>query len=223
MGSGWYNPLPLRMWGRFNLRAVLTVGRPCLIAKLDVRYADGSREEVVSDTTWQVATGAVVRNSLYLGETYDARREGELTWRPAVAVAGPAGALQPRLAPPVCAYETWRAKQVAEPTPGGTWWIWTNFAGVAQIDLGVGARGERIVFRYGELLNKDGTVNGMTGVCGQINAQGWAAREPRLWRSSGMSTSGAAANLSAIDRGSLGTASDMSRSKAWRHARDRRM
>ena len=47
-----------------------------------------------------------------------------------------------------------------------------NFAGVAQIDLGVGARGERIVFRYGELLNKDGTVNGMTGVCGQIKRAG---------------------------------------------------
>ncbi|MBP8802692.1 MAG: family 78 glycoside hydrolase catalytic domain [Kiritimatiellae bacterium] len=173
LGNGWYNPLPLRMWGRFNLRSVLAVGRPCLIAKLDVRYADGSREEVVSDTTWQVATGAVVRNSLYLGETYDARREGELTWRPAVAVAGPAGALQPRLAPPVCVYETWRAKQVTEPTPG----VYVvdmgrNFAGVAQINLGVGARGERIVFRYGELLNKDGTVNGLTGVCGQIKRAG---------------------------------------------------
>ena len=42
LGNGWYNPLPLRMWGRFNLREALTVGRPCLVAKLEIRYEDGS-------------------------------------------------------------------------------------------------------------------------------------------------------------------------------------
>ena len=73
LGNGWYNPLPLRMWGRFNLREALTVGRPCLIASLQITYADGSRQTVVSDASWRTAPGPIVRNSIYLGETCDAR------------------------------------------------------------------------------------------------------------------------------------------------------
>ena len=34
LGNGFYNPLPLRMWGRRNLRDVLNVGRPVFIGKI---------------------------------------------------------------------------------------------------------------------------------------------------------------------------------------------
>ena len=44
VGNGWYNPLPLRMWGRLNLREHLLVGRPRFIAQLEVELADGSRQ-----------------------------------------------------------------------------------------------------------------------------------------------------------------------------------
>lgn len=36
LGNGWYNPLPLRMWGHLNIRKSLPVGRPCFIAQLNV-------------------------------------------------------------------------------------------------------------------------------------------------------------------------------------------
>ena len=175
LGNGWYNPLPMRMWGRFNLREALTVGRPCLIAKLDVTYADGARETVVSDASWQVSEGSLLRNSLYLGEVVDARREASPAWRAAVPVAGPAGALQPRRAPPVGVRETWSAKRVGEPKPGVyVVDLGRNFAGQASFRLGAGAAGETVIFRYGELLNADGTVNGMTAVAGQIKREGMA-------------------------------------------------
>ncbi len=172
LGNGWYNPLPMRMWGRFNPREALSVGRPCLIAKLNIVYADGKRETVVSDLSWEVAESPLLRNSLYLGEVYDARK-GASEWRPVVTVKGPAGVLEPRRAPPVTVRETWSAKNISEPKPG----IYVadmgrNFAGRAGFRLGVGAAGERVTFRYGELLNKDGTVNGMTAVCGQIKRAG---------------------------------------------------
>ncbi len=172
LGNGWYNPLPLRMWGRFNPREALTVGRPCLIAKLALLYADDARETLASDATWQVADGPLLRNSLYLGEVYDARKETS-AWRQASRVAGPAGALQPREAPAVGVRETWPAERMSEPRPG----VYVadmgrNFAGQARFSLGAGAAGERVTFRYGELLNPDGTVNGMTAVCGQIKRAG---------------------------------------------------
>ena len=182
LGNGWYNPLPMRMWGKFNLREALIVGRPCLIARLEIRYADGTRESVVSDASWKVADGPLLRNSLYLGEWYDARREttgwqqadfNDSAWRHAKRVDGPSGALQPREAPPVGVRETWTAVKVFEPKPGvHVADMGRNFAGLARFQLGRGNAGQTITFRFGELLNRDGTVNTMTAVCGQIKRAG---------------------------------------------------
>jgi len=57
LGNGWYNPLPLRMWGRVNLREHLPIGRPRFIAQLNIEYADGSHTSVISDTSWKWAPG----------------------------------------------------------------------------------------------------------------------------------------------------------------------
>lgn len=75
VGNGWYNPLPLRFWGSINLRNALTLGRPRFILQLNIEYADGSRESVVTDETWKVGDSPILKNSNYLGEVYDARRE----------------------------------------------------------------------------------------------------------------------------------------------------
>ncbi len=75
LGNGWYNPLPLRMWGSRNLRADLPVGRPCLIAQLVIEGEDGNAATIATGPDWQVRDGPVLRNNVYLGEVYDARRE----------------------------------------------------------------------------------------------------------------------------------------------------
>jgi alpha-L-rhamnosidase len=182
LGNGWYNPLPLRMWGRFNLRDALSVGRPCLIARLDLAYEDGTAESVVSDASWRTAEGPVLRNSLYLGEVYDARREpagwrqagfDDSGWREARQAGGPAGALQPRRAPAIAVRDGGPASLVRELSPGVCVAdMGRNFAGQICVQLGEGEAGERITFRYGELLRPDGRVNPMTAVCGQIKRAG---------------------------------------------------
>lgn len=182
LGNGWFNPLPMRMWGRFNLREYLAVGRPCLRAKLEILFSDGTTATVASDTSWKVADGPLLRNSLYLGEVYDARKEipgwqqpefKDAAWRPAARATGPFGALQPRQAPRIGIRETWEAHSVAEPKPGMyVVDLGRNFAGLARFQLGTGPAGQTISFRYGELLKPDGTVNGMTAVCGQIKRAG---------------------------------------------------
>ena len=48
---------------------------PALLAQLEVEYADGSSQRVVSDTGWSASTGPVVSADLLDGETYDARQE----------------------------------------------------------------------------------------------------------------------------------------------------
>jgi alpha-L-rhamnosidase len=167
------------MWGRFNVREALAVGRPCLVAKLEIRYEDGTADTVVSDTSWKVADGPLLRNSLYLGEVYDARREtpgwqqagfDDAAWRPAVGVDGPGGALQPRGAT-VRACELASRRQHAVPAH--------------VVDLGRtlpgnrrlvrGQRGRRGDVPPRELLHPT-ALPMTTGVCGQIKRAGMVGR-----------------------------------------------
>ena len=47
---------------------------PALLAQLEIEYADGKRQTIVTDSAWQVSAGGPVREAdLIMGEAYDAR------------------------------------------------------------------------------------------------------------------------------------------------------
>ncbi len=177
LGNGWYNPLPLRMWGNRNLRNDMVVGRPRLIAQLEIDLADGSRRTIVSDETWRVADGPIRFNNVYLGEVYDARREiagwdlpgfDDRPWRRASVAAEPIGALRAQPQPPVRVTGTFEPVAVTEPAPGVFIFdMGRNFSGWARLTL-TAPPGVKVTLRYGELLNADGTLNPLTAVAGQI-------------------------------------------------------
>ncbi|MEY4947196.1 MAG: Alpha-L-rhamnosidase, family, partial [Planctomycetota bacterium] len=75
LGNGFYNPLPLRKWGRRNLRNDLTVGKPAFLAKLVIKYQNGKTETIVTNNNWKYTYGPMVKNDVYLGVVYDARKE----------------------------------------------------------------------------------------------------------------------------------------------------
>ena len=177
LGNGWYNPLPLRMWGRVNLRERLPVGRPQFIARLNVDYADGTHETVVSDTSWKFTEGEILRNNIYLGEVVDARKAvpgwdqpglDDRAWKNAREAPAPQGILQAQPLPAIKVTKKLRPVRISEPTPG----VYIidmgqNFAGWARFHFDLPA-GTRVTMRYGELLHEDGSLNPMTSVCGQI-------------------------------------------------------
>lgn len=177
LGNGWYNPLPLRMFGAYNLRDALPVGRPRFIAQLNLTYADGSSAIVASDGTWSVADGPLQFNSVYLGEIYDARKErtgwdrpsaSSSGWRPAALCDPPAGQLESQSQPPIRVTRKLPTRLVTEPKPGVFLFdMGQNFAGLVRLTLSAPA-GTKVVLRYGELLYKDGTLNPMTSVAGQV-------------------------------------------------------
>ncbi|MCU0782295.1 MAG: family 78 glycoside hydrolase catalytic domain, partial [Akkermansiaceae bacterium] len=178
LGNGWFNPLPLRMWGGRNIRNALPVGRPRGIALLVVDHPDGTRTTVATGPGWQTATGPTLRNSIFLGEERDARlalpgwdraRFDATAWRPARATDAPLEPLRPLLQmPPVRAMKPLAAVAVTTPAPGTHIVDFgTNFTGLPEIDFRVPA-GTRVLLRFGELLNADGTLNPLTSVCGQI-------------------------------------------------------
>ena len=180
LGNGWYNPLPLRMWGHLNLRQHLAVGRPRLIAQLEVELADGSRRSIVSDAAWRVTDGPLLFNSVYLGERYDARREidgwnlpgfDDSGWRPAALAREPVGVLRAQPQPPIRIADRFRPVSVAEPAPGVfVFDMGQNFAGWVTLALSA-PRGTTATMRYGELLHADGSLNPLTSVAGQVKGR----------------------------------------------------
>jgi len=179
LGNGFYNPLPLRMWGHLNLRQHLPIGDPRLILQLEITYADGSRETVVTDESWKAADGPILKNSVYLGELYDARRElpgwdrpgfDDAAWRPVVPAKTLVGPLRAQTVPPIRVTRTLQPLTVSEPKPGVFLFdMGQNFAGWVRLKVR-GEAGRKVTLRYGELLYPDGTLNPMTSVTGQIKS-----------------------------------------------------
>ncbi len=181
LGNGWFNPLPLRLWGAINLRDSLTIGEPRLILQLVVDFADGTSQTILTDETWKVASGPILRNSVYLGEVYDARKEqpgwdkpgfDDSSWQQAVTASQALGPLRAQDAPPIRVTRVLKPVKLTEPKPGvHVFDLGQNFAGWVRLRV-QGPAGTRVKLRYGELLYPDGTLNGMTSVCGQIKQGG---------------------------------------------------
>jgi alpha-L-rhamnosidase len=181
LGNGWWNPLPIKLFGRWDLRDYQQTGRPCLKAEIRIRYNDNSVSVISTDESWQTAPGPVVRNNVYLGEHYDARLEqtGWNTVRPvgknwinAVRVAGPSGKLSVQLQPAIKVTRIIRPVRITEPKPD-TFIVdmGQNFAGVAKINV-QGPAATKVVLRYGEDVYEDGTLNFNTTVMTQIRKGG---------------------------------------------------
>jgi alpha-L-rhamnosidase len=194
LGNGWYNPLPLKLFGQFNLRNVQQTGRPCVKAQILIRYTDGSTETIVTDESWQTSTGPVVRNNVYLGEHYDARLEkkdwtspaNKLDWKNAVMMEGPSGNLTPQMQPPIRI--TTAIKPVSISEVGKDTFIvdmGQNFAGVARIKVR-GPAGKKIVMRFGEAVHPDGRLNFLTTTAGHIkemwNLKGGPGAPKTAWQ-----------------------------------------
>jgi hypothetical protein len=73
------------------------------ICQIELEYADGSKEFIITDESWRTHPGAITYNSIFGGEDFDARLDptgwnqpnfADHAWRPAVAVVRPAGTLR---------------------------------------------------------------------------------------------------------------------------------
>jgi alpha-L-rhamnosidase len=181
MGNGFYNPLPLKMWGRRNMRDVLPVGNPTFIAKILIKYKNGKTKEIITDKSWKYKYGPTIRNNIYLGEVFDGNREikgwdlagiNETSWKLVKIDQGPGGALQKAFFPPIQITKKITPVEIQTPT-NGVYIVdmGVNFTGTYSIKLS-GNKGDTVVFRFGERIYDDGTLNPMTTVCGQIKKAG---------------------------------------------------
>ncbi len=175
LGSGWWDPLPFKFFGRWRLRDYQQTGRPCARAELHLKYSDGSSAKIITDQTWQWLPGPITHNNVYLGETYDARLEqkwGSGNWQKVTLATGPEGVLTAQQQPPVKVTAVVIPVNITQ--QGRDTFIadmGKNFAGVARIKV-QGRAGTKISLRYGEALWPDGSLNYMTTVATQIKKGG---------------------------------------------------
>jgi len=165
------------MWGHRNIREDLPTGRPRFIAQLEISHADGLKKIITSDQSWKLTDGPILKNNIYLGEVYDARKEikdwsnvglGGANWQPTKTVNKELGKLQVQPLQPIRITTEIKVEKITQPTPGNYIIdMGQNFAGWASFKFNA-PRDTKIRMRYGELLYEDGTLNPMTSVCGQI-------------------------------------------------------
>jgi alpha-L-rhamnosidase len=159
LGNGWFR-------GRLGWqgRRALYGSELGAFAQLEIRFADGHMQRVVTDESWSAGPSDVVVNDLYDGETIDARLRDDAWQRPGFAGEGwvgvhvqdfDLGTLVPYVGPPV------RRQEEIRPVK-----VWTSPSGRTLVDFGqnlvgwlrLGVRGEEgstITIRHAEVLENE--------------------------------------------------------------------
>jgi alpha-L-rhamnosidase len=144
---------------------------PRLLARLVIEYDDGRVTEVVTDESWRITGGPTLSDSLYTGETYDARRAlpgwdapgfDDSAWSTAVQVDAPKGRLRAQEHEPIRVIETVPPTDVTETRPG----VWIvdfgrTIAGWTKLRVTADA-GTTISLTHGETV-ADGNVVAANG------------------------------------------------------------
>ncbi|MBS1563112.1 MAG: family 78 glycoside hydrolase catalytic domain, partial [Bacteroidetes bacterium] len=152
----------------YKPQKINTFGYPKLLLQLEVEYASGKRQTIVSDDSWTMtADGPIRTNNEYDGEEYDATKEimgwslpffkGEGWFHPEL-VAAPAGILSAQLNENMKVMDTIRPVSVKPLRPGVFIAdMGQNMAGWLQLNAS-GQRGQKITLRFAESLNPDGSL-----------------------------------------------------------------
>ena len=147
---------------------MLTYGLPSLLAQLEVEYADGTADQVVSDTSWKVTSqGPIIANNEFDGEEYDARKElkgwnttqyDDSSWKTAELMDEPQGKLVAQPNPNLAIQDTVKPVQIIARSDGKYILdMGQNMVGWLNVQL-KGKAGKPITLKFAEILNPDTTL-----------------------------------------------------------------
>lgn len=156
VGNGWYKGIL-----GFMLTPNIYGDRVGAFAEIHLEYEDGSREIICTDETWRVGTGEIRYSEIYMGETIDTTvKEAESACgagRGTVSVMDfDYATLTAQENEPVRITERIPAKELIV-TPKGERLVdfGQNLTGVVEVKVH-GRKGQKIVIRHAEVLDKDG-------------------------------------------------------------------
>jgi alpha-L-rhamnosidase len=160
LGDGWYRGY-LAFDGKRDYYGKQISG----LVQLDLRYTDGSKETVNSDSSWKYSTGPIRFSDLYNGEVYDARLEkagwstagyNASSWKPVQVIAAGKEKIESSISPLAQKHEEFKVVKVIKTPKGETVLDFgQNLVGWVQFSL-KGKAGTSIVMEHGEVLDKAG-------------------------------------------------------------------
>lgn len=137
------------------------------LLQLDIEYADGTRDRIITDESWRGRHSPISRCSFFNGEVYDARAErpgwcqpsfDDAAWVQAVP-ADAAGRMVAQQCEPMRVVQKLEPVGITEPSPGvRVVDFGQNAAGRARLAVR-GERGTRVRLRFAEQLRPDGNIN----------------------------------------------------------------
>ena len=155
LGRGAYDIHAPEVW---NLDESPWRSTPCLIAQLELRYADGTAESIVTDGSWRQVGSPVVWDDLREGEIHAPGQTPPVDL-PAAETHGPKGRLEAMPLPGAEKTETWRPVSI-ERLECGHWGVdfGQNLSGWARLKIRGLAACDVVTVQYGEKRHDNGTV-----------------------------------------------------------------
>lgn len=180
LGNGMFN---VQRMGRYS-KLQISFGPPQMLLRLEINYADGTRQVIKSGDDWKYSLSPITFNSIYGGESYDARLEqqgcckagfDDSGWRKAVVTEGPKGQLTPQTVQPVRIMERYGIKSW-KPIPADSLAsaskstkreihpsafvadMGQNLAGFPEITVS-GKRGQKVTLIVAEKLTRQGACD----------------------------------------------------------------
>ena len=157
VGHGWYDVRSIATW---NFDVAPWRDFPRMIAQLELTYADGTRETIVSDGTWRQVESPVGYDCIREGEVIGARhwKQPDLAAKEikAAEVPAPKGRLVAENCPGAKVMRTMAPKAI-HAFSDGTYVVEfpENFAGWIRLNVRGQKKGDVLVVRYDERVNAD--------------------------------------------------------------------
>ncbi|MGM0166509.1 hypothetical protein IGI39_001469 [Enterococcus sp. AZ135] len=100
LGNGWYNPAPIAILGKYNVRKQLSIGKPCLIASIDFENSEGTCWQLLTDNSWESSEGNIRMNNIFVGEKVTDKVCKKKKYN-TIKIPGPTGVLTPGSIPKI--------------------------------------------------------------------------------------------------------------------------
>ncbi|MCP3930147.1 MAG: family 78 glycoside hydrolase catalytic domain [Bacteroidetes bacterium] len=165
LGNGWYNHQSTAVW--FFDKAPWRA-RPKFCLDLRISYEDGTTEVISSERNWKTSTAALVFNSIYTAEHYDARLEqpgwdkpnfDDSKWKNSINTSAPSNNIVAQALHPIRHVE--EIKPVSMQKVNNQKYIFDlgrNIAGITKIKV-KGEAGTVLRVTHSELLDKKGDID----------------------------------------------------------------
>lgn len=165
LGNGWYNHQSKAVW---NFDHAPWRNRPAFCMELRITYTDGTTETIPTDLSWRKSEGALISNSIYTGEQYDARLEqkdwnkadfDDSRWHGVAYRSAPSSNIVAQQMHPIRNVNTFVPKSINKiDDKTYVFDFGQNMAGVTKIRVS-GKEGTEVKIKHGERLYNNGRID----------------------------------------------------------------